>query len=252
MIQHLPLEELLATDPPPIPWIVPGIIARGAVTLVYGPPGVGKSIVLMELARAITEGQETIGLKCEKSRILLLDAENGKGEIHRRIRSLGFTQGIHPYEVQGFSIEVNYQEFEDALWHAEFPEVVILDSLRTLWPEGDENDSASVTRMLTDLQTLARNYKLAVVIIHHPNKSGGFRGSGALTAVPEIVINVGRKFRDKDETRRFLQWEKCRLGPARSMKWFAIQGSDSGQVQIVSSHAPVYSADPEKSELWPE
>jgi RecA-family ATPase len=252
MINALDLAELRKTDPPPIPWIVPGVLASKAVSLIYGDPGVGKSLTALALAQAITEGGEAMGLQCKKDKVLLLDAENGKDEIHRRVRALGFESGLYPCEVTGFSIDVNFVQLEDHLWHAEFPGVLLLDSLRSLWPEGDENDSASVTRLLQAVQALARNLNLAVLIIHHPNKSGGFRGSGALSAVPEIVIKVGRNFRDKDETRRYLKWEKCRLGPARSQKWFAIQASTFGQVQIVPSHAPIYSPDPDKSELWPE
>lgn len=193
-----------------------------------------------------------MGLGCEKGRVMLLDAENGSGEMHRRIHALKFKEGLHPCEVTGFSLDVNLDQLENEMLMAGMPNVLVLDSLRTLWPNGDENDSGSVTHMLTTLQAFARNFNLAVLIIHHPNKGGGFRGSGALSAVPEIVIKVGRRYKDKDETRRYLQWEKCRLGPARHMKWFAIQGSESGEVQIVDSHAPVWSPDPDKSELWPE
>lgn len=252
MINSLELEHLINTEPPPIPWIVPGVLAMKSVTLVYGDPGVGKSMVALAISKAITEGETVMQLECQKGRILLLDAENGKDELHRRIRALKFRKGLSPCEVTGFSLDVNLLQLEEELMASGFPGILVLDSLRTLWPEGDENDSGTVTRMLTSLQALARSLDMAVLVIHHPNKSGGFRGSGALSAVPEIVIKVGRRYKDKDETRRFLQWEKCRLGPARSMKWFAIQGNRAGEVQIVDSHAPIWSPDPDKSELWPE
>lgn len=246
MITELNLSLLLKTDPPPIPWIVPGVVANKAITLLYGDPGVGKSLTALALSRAMTEGARVMGMQCRNERVLLLDAENGKDEIHRRVRALDFNRGLYPCEVTNFSLGVNMEQLEDLLRDTDFPGVLILDSLRTLWPEGDENDSGTVTHLLSQLQHLVRTFDMAVLIIHHPNKSGGFRGSGALSAVPEIVIRVGRNYRDKDETRRFLQWEKCRLGPARSKKWFAIQGSSRGEVQIVDSHAP------EEDELWPE
>jgi RecA-family ATPase len=252
VIRELNLETLRSTNPPPIPWVVPGLLAMKAVTLMYGDPGVGKSITALALAKAVTEGGEAISLRCQKQNVLLLDAENGEDEIHRRVKALNFNKGLYPCEVTGFSLDVNLQQLDDLMLETGFPGVLILDSLRTLWPEGDENDSGTVTRMLTNLQAIARNYNLAILIIHHPNKGGGFRGSGALSAVPEVVIRVGRRFKDKDETRRFIQWDKCRLGPARTMKWFAIQGSEQGEVEIVPSHAPIWSPDPDKSELWPE
>lgn len=249
MINKMELDWLLQNEPPPIPWIVPGFLAKKSVTLMYGDPGVGKSLIALAMAKAVTEGEDIMNLQCMKSNVMLMDAENGQDEMHRRIRALGFTQGLHPCEVSNFSLEVNFEDFEHQLLFSGMgkdPGVIVLDSLRTLWPEGDENDSGTVTNFLSMLQRTARNFNCAIILIHHPNKGGGFRGSGALSAVPEIVIRVGRRSKDMDETRRFLQWEKCRLGPARSMKWFAIQGSERGAVQIVPSHAPL------ESEIWPE
>lgn len=252
MIQPLDLQVLKTTEPKPVPWIVPGMIAKGALTVIYSMGGLGKSILLMAICKGITEGTEVVGMRCKQSPVLSLDAENGQDEIHRRVVALGFEQDYYPNVVTDFSIEINLQSLED-LYDSLFPNlpaVLILDSLRTLWPEGDENDSGSVTRMLTALQIFARKYDMAVVLIHHSSKAGGFRGSGAIQNVPDIVIELGRKFKDKDETRRYLRWEKCRLGPARKQQWFAIQSNDFGQVQILASHAPIWNSDPEKSELW--
>lgn len=254
MIQPLDLEVLKTTDPKPVPWVVHGMVARGALTVLFSPGGLGKSIFCMAISKAISEGEEVAGIRCAKAAVLSLDAENGQDEIHRRVVALGFDKDYYPNIVSDFSIEINLASLE-AVYDDCFPNlpsVLILDSLRTLWPEGDENDSGSVTRMLSALQGFARKYDLAVVLIHHSSKAGGFRGSGAIQNVPDIVVELGRKLKDKDETRRYLRWEKCRLGPQPKQRWFAIQSDNLGMVQIMSSHAPIWNSDPEKSELWPD
>jgi RecA-family ATPase len=100
--------------------------------------------------------------------------------------------------------------------------LVILDSLRTLCPELDENSSDEVTMMLSGIQTLARESDVAVLILHHLNKTGTFRGSGAMTAVPEIVI---RMYGDENDqyNRRSLTWEKFRLGSRPDRKWITLK-----------------------------
>lgn len=239
-IDWLDLNELKTTAPPEVPWVVEGFAARGALTMLVGEPGQGKSYLTLALAAGVCDGEDAAGFKIPKRKLVaVFDAENGRGEVHRRLASLGYPEGLRVGVTDpNFDLERQLYEIEEAGSQLG-TDLIILDSLRTLWPGGDENDSDSVTRLLTGLQHAARVTDTAIVILHHRNKSGGYRGSGAMAAVPELMIHLGTHPRDKDMARRSLWWEKCRVGRRPGKHWVRLADG-------VEEAFP-----PSTSELWP-
>ena len=170
----------------------------------------------------------------------VFDAENGPGEVHRRMASLDYPDGLKVgITTAGFDLATKMYEVEEAGTELGC-NLIVLDSLRTLWPGGDENDSDDVTKLLVALQQAARDTDTAIVVLHHRNKAGGYRGSAAMAAVPEILIHLGSHPRDKDTQRRSLWWEKCRVGKRPPKRWIRL---DDGVHEAFA---------PSGDELWPE
>lgn len=240
-VRWLDVTELKATTPPPVPWLVEGFAAQGALTMLVGEPGQGKSYLALALAAGVCRGNDAAGFPIAKRRnAAIFDAENGASEMHRRLASLDYPEGLNVGVTEsGFDLERQLYEIEEA--GSELgTELIVLDSFRTLWPGGDENDSDEVTRVLAGIQQVARTTDTAIVVLHHRNKSGGYRGSGAIAAVPEILIHMGSNPRDKDQARRSLYWEKCRVGRRPAKKWIRLADG------VEEAFAP--SGD----ELWPQ
>src|SRR5690348_10819927 len=95
-LHTLDLAQMVAEPPPPIPWVVERVVALGALTLLAGVAGQGKSLVSMALAIASTRPRPTAvaGMNVEPGRVLIVDAENGKAEIHRRVHALGLDSDV--------------------------------------------------------------------------------------------------------------------------------------------------------------
>jgi hypothetical protein len=75
-------------------------------------------------------------------------------------------------------------------------DLIIFDTLSSLWPVQEENDAGAVNTALMPLQSIAK-IGAGVLLIHHLRKSGGgeytgSRGSGALSSFPDILIELTR------------------------------------------------------------
>ena len=186
----------------------------------------------------------------QRAPALLVDGENGPNELSRRLHYLNFNgqcgNYFEAYKLAPGTTIDSVAGLSSLIYHigTHTPGLVLLDSMRRLW-WGNENDSIEVSKLCMSLQTIAQEYDTAIVMLHHPNKLGEFRGSGAWGEVPEIVIRVGRHRRDMDHTRRYLIWDKCRLAEEPNRNWFRIQPTLNG-VEIEAASRPT------ESELWNE
>jgi len=66
--------------------------------------------------------------------------------------------------------------------------------------DGDENSKKDVQPVFNKLRTIAENTGAAIVIIHHSNKQGGYRGSSAIKGNIEAMIQVEYQEKSKQIT----------------------------------------------------
>lgn len=228
-LRTLDMGRMLTTPPPPIDWIAEPILARGHVTMLAGREGEGKSMLALALAAAIGRGDGLAGVECAAGRVLVVDAENGEQEVHRRVRGLNVTSGAMVYiEADGFDAATDLAMVEaEATRHQ--PDVVVLDSLRSLAPAMRENDSDDAEAVLAPLRALTRNHRCAVLLLHHASKAGGYRGSSAIGAAVELGFELGRHPDDPEKrTRRHLANWKMRIAPEMPTMWLTLEAHEGG------------------------
>lgn len=208
-------------EPPPVPWVVKDFAARQEVTQLWGRPGSMKSMLLLALAGAVAEGTDLAGLACEQGGVLYIDAENGQGEVHRRVRNLDLPpNGVEIFGASGAHLVTDEQEIEQVISRLR-PALVVFDSLRRLLPGTDENDSEAMAAAVGGVQRLAKLHNFAGVIIHHGAKHGNaYRGSSAIEAEVSISFKLAREKADPLRRRRYLECEKCRVADEPERRWF--------------------------------
>lgn len=223
-LRVLNVAEMVATEPPPIPYIVKGLAIERTLTLISGREGEGKSLLGMAVAAGVALGESVAGVECKQHKVLIIDAENGEYEIHRRVKALGLpSAGITVVEAEDFHLRSNLAELE-SLIEREQPGLVILDSFRSLWPGGDENDSAAVTAVLDPLRNMLRRRGPAGILLHHVSRAGNdYRGTSAIGAAIEMGFRLARHPDDPEgRDRRFLHCFKSRPAPEPEDRWLRL------------------------------
>lgn len=171
----------------PIKWLVRGLLARGAITILAGQPGVSKSLHSFILAACLCLGKEFAGMKVSSPhKILYLDIDGGwvwsAQSLIASMRGVGL-EGLPENFLYWSPLDEECQ-FDDeqntylehlgdileATVRAENVDVVMIDSLNQFM-EGDSNNNRDVVRALRGGLEGVRRAGAAILILDHTNKA---------------------------------------------------------------------------------
>lgn len=226
-----------------VEWLWPGRIALGKLTLIGGPPGLGKSQIATFLAATVSnggawpcgEGQAPIGSS------ILLSAEDGIADtIVPRLSAAGADTGrVHVIGAvipragvrrQMFNLKADLDLLEEKIKKVGDVRLVVIDPVSAYMGGSDGNGNVETREILEPLSELASRLGAAVVAVTHLNKGGGaakqsalnrFVGSIAFAAAARAAFMVAQDADDQDN-RLFLH-AKNNLGPTCEGLSFRLQ-----------------------------
>lgn len=197
------LDRLMAEDLGTIQWMVDDILHPG-VCLVWSDPKVGKSMVISNLALSIATGSRAWGrYVVQKPRgVLLLDLEQSESSGQERWRRVldgkEPPENIHVFFEWPTQDEGGLEELKNYLClHSEI-EVVIIDVMSLFFSQRSEGSNAyhSEYHIIQNMKKLAKEFGIALILVHHTNKSGGVSGSQAMRGAPDILMELIREEND--------------------------------------------------------
>ena len=191
-------------------WIWEGYLPRGAVTLLSALWKVGKTTLLSHLLKSCGAGCEFLGKTLKASKVLYVSEEGERHWVRRR-DALALSDNVGFY-LQPFATrpaQAGWIAFVDQLKvdvETHGFDLVVFDTLAKLWPVQEENDAGAVDAALMPLWKVTKA-GAGVLLIHHLRKSGGqeytgSRGSGALSAFPDILIELTRFDADDQKSKK--------------------------------------------------
>ena len=238
----------LAKPPRTVRYRVEGFAQDGALTIVAGAAGAGKSWFGMQACAAVQRGDFLGGLGgplCSHgAHAVYVDGEMGRHQMVDRFRAAGFAaDAFSVLDVQG--LDLGQGAGIDALHEALVrmtPRVrfVVIDSLRRLTPGKRENDSDDMAPVVADLALMARRLDAAIVLLHHSGHGEHFaRGSTAIGDQADAVFG----YVVEDEVRRLTcnpgRGGKFRFGREPEDRFFRHEiGERDGAAVVACDKAP--------------
>lgn len=178
-----PAPDFLKTAETESAWLYPRLLAPGAVTHIFSPRGIGKSLITSALAVALAR---------QGKRVLLLDRDNPPGQVRARLKGCGggHTPALKVMTRGDVPPLTHTREWESFPWRDY--DLVIIDSLDSSTEGVGEKDSAKPSRAIAPILDIARRAGgPAFLIPGNTIKSGAHaRGSGVIEDRADIVYEV--------------------------------------------------------------
>ena len=206
--------------------VLGGGLVRGAVILLGGDPGIGKSTLLLQAMAAIGATQ----------RALYVTGEESVEQIAMRAQRLGLFNA--PVELLA---EVQLEAILGAMRTSK-PEVVVIDSIQTVYTEALESAPGSVAQVrecAAQLTRFAKQSAIAVLLVGHVTKEGAIAGPRVLEHIVDTVLYFEG---DAHSSFRLVRAIKNRFGAANELGVFAmtdrgLKGVSNPSALFLSQHA---------------
>lgn len=195
--------------------VLGGGLVKGSLTLVGGDPGIGKSTLLLQTARL---------LAADKRKVLYISGEESLQQIKLRANRIGdFTDDMTLF------CETDLGTIEEIIRRAA-PEVVIIDSIQTMFNENVSSAPGSVSQVREStavLMRIAKQLGISVFIVGHVTKEGTVAGPRVLEHMVDTVLYFEG---DRHASYRILRAVKNRFGSTNEIGVFEMR--NEGLVEV--------------------
>ena len=222
--------EGLETLSPPPPRISTGVdefdrvcgggVVPGSAILLAGDPGVGKSTLLLQVCGEAAKR----GARCA-----YISGEEATEQIRARAHRMGL--GDTPVKL---AAETSLRDIIDGLKREPF-DLVVIDSVQTLWSDAHEAGPGSVTQVRAcagELVRLAKKRGIAVILVGHVTKDGQIAGPRVVEHMVDAVLAFEG---ERGYPFRILRGAKNRFGATDEIGVFEMGDGGLAEVKNPSS-----------------
>ena len=175
-----------------------GGIVPGSALLIGGEPGIGKSTLLLQLGAAFASAGR---------RAIYFSGEEAAAQVRLRAERLGLSQAP-----MALACETNLANILATLGEGKRPDLVVVNSIQTLWADGLEAAPGTVSQVRAATQSLIRYAKAqgaALVLVGHVTKDGQIAGPKVIEHMVDTVLYFEG---DRGHAFRILRAAKNRFG----------------------------------------
>jgi DNA repair protein RadA/Sms len=195
--------------------VLGGGLVPGAVVLLSGEPGVGKSTLLLEVAANTAKSGK---------KVLYVTGEESVGQVRLRAERTGaLTDNLYLAAETDLSTVLGQID-------AVAPELLVVDSVQTIAAseiDGAAGMPSQIREVAANLIRVAKERSLPVILVGHVTKDGSIAGPRALEHLVDVVCHFEG---DRQTSLRFVRSLKNRFGPTDEVGCFEMTGDGINQV----------------------
>ena len=198
-------EDRITTGIKELDRVLGGGIVAGSLTLVGGDPGIGKSTLLLQVCRNLALAQREV---------LYVSGEESLKQIKLRANRIGEFSGHLK-----LLCETSLERIEGTIREVK-PEIVIIDSIQTMYHENISSAPGSVSQVreaTSLLLQLAKGLNVSIFIVGHVTKEGTVAGPRVLEHMVDTVLYFEG---DRNASYRILRGVKNRFGSTNEIGVF--------------------------------
>ena len=176
--------------------VLGGGAVKGSLVLVGGAPGIGKSTLLLQICKSL----------CANATVLYISGEESESQLKMRAERLGVDSENLLLDSKT-EMEAILRDASEAK-----PEILIVDSIQTLYGSNHETSPGSVTQVkdcTMELLQFSKSTGTTVFVVGHVNKDGAIAGPKVLEHMVDCVLYFEG---DRSGMYRLLRAEKNRFG----------------------------------------
>ena len=201
--------------------VLGGGIVPGSLILIGGDPGIGKSTILLQVCKYLSE---------HGNRVLYISGEESLKQIRLRADRLGDFAG----DVR-MAAETDLSEIE-ALIDEEKPDTVVIDSIQTMYREDIQSAPGSVSQVREStavLMQIAKRDRITVFLVGHVTKEGTVAGPRVLEHMVDTVLYFEG---ERSLSYRILRAVKNRFGATNEVGVFEMSETGLKEVENPSEY----------------
>jgi DNA repair protein RadA/Sms len=202
-------DQRRTTGIPELDRVLGGGLVHGALVLVGGDPGIGKSTLLLQAVGNLAQG----GTRC-----LYVTAEESVRQVKLRADRVGISTD------QLYLVSETSLEAVDAARAEVKPEVMVVDSIQTVGLGELESAVGSVSQIRAATQhllQLAKREDLTIFVVGHVTKDGAIAGPKVMEHIVDTVLYFEG---ERTGPYRILRAHKNRFGSAQEIGVFEMHG----------------------------
>lgn len=186
-----------------VEWLVDRLIPKGAITILFGKGGIGKTWLSLDIARCVGNGDPFHGYITTVTPVIFIDFENPLAVLNTRTQKLGDCSNVSFWRANNEKLKAPKLDNQSWELYRSLPKgaLLIFDTLRASQGK-DENASDDMSLVMGRLKEL-RDMGFTIILLHHtPRNSDKVpKGSTAIVDLADHILGLTlvRKTRGGEE-----------------------------------------------------